>query len=328
MPTLALRVQTTLRADTGEFVLGELSTAVAVRGGYVATSADRTRLLYFDDFGKHVRTVGTTGSGPGEIRNLDVMTSFGTHLLVRDNELYHRFDHDGQWRGDFRLRLGCGAPVSDTTIVCTALSGASEHPLWYVNIDGTLFGELLSESSAESIPCTMCQAWALHSSSPTHLVSFVSGAFPVWENWDALRRAHQRTVRFELPPSIAGHTVTPSRTPPLYPAKTRVYGGWRDEAQRTFLVLTSPLPTRDSKAKGGEAFRQRASVDLSDFANYQSVLAAYNKDGVLLAETAVPGARLFPVASGLVSRPHYTTAGLIALQILRSTILEPSTKEQ
>ena len=67
-------------------------------GGVVIASALRNNVQFFDERGRHVKSIGRKGQGPGEFDGVDVLRRVGDTLVVTDmRDAIHRFTLDGRY---------------------------------------------------------------------------------------------------------------------------------------------------------------------------------------------------------------------------------------
>lgn len=80
------------------YQFGQVSGAVRLSDGtLVVADGQSSQLRFFDRSGRHVRTVGREGGGPGEFKNLNPLTAMGDSLVVGDqiNQRVTVFAPDG-----------------------------------------------------------------------------------------------------------------------------------------------------------------------------------------------------------------------------------------
>ncbi|MET0400302.1 MAG: 6-bladed beta-propeller [Longimicrobiaceae bacterium] len=93
-PTLDIGLATGAAA----YQFGRVTGAVRLSDGTVAVADAQSReLRFFDRSGRHVRTVGREGNGPGEFKNMNPLTATGDSLVVGDqsNQRVTVFGPDG-----------------------------------------------------------------------------------------------------------------------------------------------------------------------------------------------------------------------------------------
>lgn len=309
----------TLAVDTGQFVLGELSTAVPFHAGYVAISADRTRLLAFSREGRLSRVVGTSGNGPGEFATLGMLVALQNGgLLATDESRYHVLDSSLKWTNSFAGRgRACQRSVSDTSLFCVS-TRPTAHTFSVASLTGAEM-EAFGPGNQPEVQggCPLCAAWVLYDHAPQNDVLFASVFHRMLGTW----RSGQSTVTsrpYALPPGL--RNALPSsriREPQGLALGGKVIGGWRDPNGNVVVAVHAPMPKERSNANTQGALRRPGSTTLNEFGTYRTVFAAFDSDDRHVGELPFPGERVMPIGPSLAVRPKYDSAGFVQLEILR-----------
>ncbi|HRP08198.1 MAG TPA: hypothetical protein PLL69_06880 [Gemmatimonadales bacterium] len=127
----------------------------------LASSLDRDRVLAFDMSGTHVGSLGHPGEGPGELAQIEAITSGsdGNAVVTRMDGRVVTFDSAGALVGESRTRLGCVALIEPAGSICAGrwseLDDPDQRAFHLLSPDGNA---LRSFGPAVSKPCLMCQA--------------------------------------------------------------------------------------------------------------------------------------------------------------------------
>jgi hypothetical protein len=109
-------------------------------GGIVIANEGSSELRFYDAAGRHVRSVGRNGSGPGEFRNLYALVHFGADSLAvwdSGNARWSVHDLEGSFARTFRLTAPDGKPYfpgedpvvfADRSVLAFAGSNMMEEP--------------------------------------------------------------------------------------------------------------------------------------------------------------------------------------------------------
>lgn len=91
--------------DPGPDEFGTITSVVADRDGFIyVADAQAAEIRVFDETGRHTRTIGRRGEGPGEISSLYSLGWIGDTLAVLDpgNVRIGLFTRSGRWLGHFQ----------------------------------------------------------------------------------------------------------------------------------------------------------------------------------------------------------------------------------
>ncbi len=308
----------TLRADTGEIVLGEGSVGIALGSGFVALNSSGDRLLQFDSIGKLVRIAGRPGNGPGELRSVDMLVSPDPATLwVFQVGRYLVFDSSLAWQRTI-VAPGRYCMLSDGRrgFLCLASRGSKGA---IVQLDSS--GVEVRRFGPSGDLCPTCEGYLLPDAVPggDELILAALGQ-GVIERWGMDGELRGR-IEYHLPPG-AVPTADQTQRGVVFPPHTKLYGGWRDSTGNYFLLLHRPNEPLAAEVK--VPLRRIEPYTFVKFAGFGSVVLMIDSSGAVKGYVVFEGERVLPSGLSTISRGQYDDKGMV--QVVVETVRAPEGK--